>query len=105
MRLQWSFTGDSVSRLEPLSTDAPTPQFENPGYNIGDIRAGIVGDDWQVDLYVNNLTDERAVYSNNSGPPIIWQAAQIAEGRLHHLDQYVNRPREFGVRYMKRWGD
>jgi outer membrane receptor protein involved in Fe transport len=105
VRLQWSFTGDSVSRLEPLSLDTPTPQFVNPGYNIGDIRVGLVGDDWQVDLFVNNLTDERAIYSYSSGPPIIYQAAQIAEGRLHHLDQYVNRPREFGVRYMKRWGD
>jgi len=105
VRLQWSFTGDSLSRLEPLSLDTPTPQHVNPGYNIGDIRVGLVGDDWQVDVFVNNLTDERAVYQYSSGPPIMWQAAQLAEGRAHHQNAYVNRPREFGVRYMKRWGD
>jgi outer membrane receptor protein involved in Fe transport len=105
VRLQWSFTGDSLSRLEPLSPiDSPTPQFVNPSYNIGDIRAGIVGDDWQVDLFIRNLTDERAIYSYSSGPPIVWQAAQIAEGRLHHQSAYVNRPREIGVRYTKSWG-
>jgi outer membrane receptor protein involved in Fe transport len=106
VRLQWSFTGDSVSRLEESLSpiDSPTPQFVNPSYNIGDIRAGIVGDDWQVDVYVNNLTDERAIYTYSSGPPIVWQAAQIAEGRMHHQDAYINRPREFGVRYTKRWG-
>jgi outer membrane receptor protein involved in Fe transport len=63
-----------------------------------------VGDDWQVDMYVNNLTDERAIYQFSSGPPIIWQAAQIAEGRLHHQSAFVARPREFGMRYTKRWG-
>ncbi len=104
VRLQWSFTGESLSRLEPLGLDTPTPQFVNPAYNIGDLRVGFVGSDWQVDVFINNLTDERAIYSYSSGPPIVWQAAQIAEGRLHHQSAYVNRPREFGVRYTKRWG-
>ncbi len=105
VRAQWSFTGESLSRLEPLSFDQPTPQQVNPAYNIGDIRVGLVGDDWQVDVFVNNLTDERAFYTIASGPPIVWQAAQIAEGREHHQNAYVNRPREFGMRYTKRWGD
>ncbi len=105
VRLQWSFTGDSLSRLEPIGQDDPTPQQVNPGYNIGDLRVGFVGDDWQLDLFVNNLTNERAFYAVTSGPPIVWQAAQIAEGREHHQNAYVNRPRELGVRYTKRWGD
>jgi outer membrane receptor protein involved in Fe transport len=104
VRLQWSFTGESLSRLEPLGLDTPTPQFVNPAYNIGDLRVGFVGSDWQVDVFINNLTDERAIYSYSSGPPIVWQAGQIAEGREHHQSAYINRPREFGVRYTKRWG-
>jgi outer membrane receptor protein involved in Fe transport len=103
IRLQWSFTGDSVSRLEPFGLDTPTPQFVNPSYDIGDIRVGLVGDRWQVELFLNNLTDERAIYSYDSGPPIVWQAAQLAEGRAHHLDAFVARPREFGVRFTKSW--
>lgn len=105
VRLQWSFTGDSMSRLEPLSPETTsTPQWTNPSYNIGDLRAGLVGEDWQLDVFINNLTDERAIYSYSSGPPIVWPAGQIAEGRPHHLDAYVARPRELGVRFMKRWG-
>jgi outer membrane receptor protein involved in Fe transport len=103
-RLQWSFTGDSLNRLEELSPlDSPNAQFVNPSYNIGDFRVGLVGGDWQVDVFVNNLTDERAIYSYDSGPPIVWQAAQLAEGRPHHLDAFVARPREFGVRFTKSW--
>ena len=91
VRLQWSFTGDSVNRLNPLSPlDSPTPQFVNPSYNIGDFRVGLVGDDWQVDLFINNLTDERAIYTYG-GAPGVWAAAQLAEGRPHHQDAYVAR--------------
>jgi outer membrane receptor protein involved in Fe transport len=105
IRLQWSFTGDSLNRLDPFSPlDSPTPQFLNPSYNIGDIRAGLVGDDWQVDFFLNNLTDERAIYTYGAGPPIVWAAAQLAEGRAHHQNAYVARPREFGVRFTKSWG-
>ena len=104
VRLQWSFTGESLNRLEPFGLDSSTPQFVNPSYNIGDIRVGIVGDDWQFDVFIKNLLDERAVYLYGSGPPGTYQAAQISEGRPHHQNAYINRPREFGVRYTKRWG-
>jgi iron complex outermembrane receptor protein len=103
VRVQWSFTGDSLNRLEPFSPlDHPNAQFENPGYNIGDIRVGLVGDDWQVDLFVSNLTDERATYTQGTGQ-YLWAAGQLAEGRAHHQNAYVARPREFGVRFTKSW--
>jgi len=105
VRLQWSFTGESVSRLEPFSPiDSPSPQFMNPSYDIGDIRVGFVGDTWQVDVFVNNLTDERAIYTYTSAA-FSWQASQLAEGRAHHQNAYINRPRELGMRFMKRWGN
>ena len=105
VRLQWSFTGDSLNRLEALSPlDSPNAQFVNPSYNIGDFRVGLVGGDWEVDVFVNNLTDERAIYTSGTGQ-YLWGAANLGEGRPHHQNAYVNRPREFGVRYMKRWGD
>jgi iron complex outermembrane receptor protein len=105
VRTQWSTAADSLNRLEPLSpVDEPNAQFENPGYTIGDLRAGIVGEDWQFDVFVNNLTDERAWYTIGSGQ-YLWAAAQTVEGRAHHQNVFVNRPTEFGVRYMKRWGD
>ena len=105
VRLQWSYTGDSLNRLEDLSPeDSPNPQFKVPSYNMGDLRVGLVGDTWQVDLFVNNLTDERAVYAYGTGQ-YLWGAAQIAEGRAHHRNAFVARPREFGIRYTKSWGD
>lgn len=105
VRTQWSYTGDSLNRLEPLSRETtPNPQFENPAYTIGDIRVGLVGEDWQVDVFVNNITDERALYTHQTGL-YEWGAAQIAEGRMHHQTIFTNRPREFGIRYMKRWGE
>ncbi|MEX0915216.1 MAG: TonB-dependent receptor, partial [Wenzhouxiangellaceae bacterium] len=105
VRTQWSTSGDSLNRLEPLSPlEEVNPQFENPGYTIGDLRAGIVGEDWQLDVFVNNVTDERAKYTIGTGQ-YIWGAAQTEEGRDHHQNVYINRPAEFGLRYMKRWGN
>ncbi len=66
------------------------------------MRAGIVGEDWQLDVFVNNVTDERAWYTIQNGL-YEWGAAQLAEGRAHHQSVFVNRPLEFGIRYMKRW--
>ena len=104
LRTQWSFAGSTLNVLEPRDQSVPNPQFESDAYTIGDLRAGIVGDDWQVDLFVNNVTDERATYTVQSGA-FEWAAAQTAEGRPHHLTRFTNRPLEFGVRYTKRWGD
>lgn len=104
VRTQWSYTGDSLNILEPLPESDPNAQFTNPAYVIGDIRAGIVGEDWQFDVFVNNITDERAKYTIQSGL-FEWGAAQMAEGRPHHQTVFTNRPREVGIRYMKRWGD
>ena len=96
--------GDSVNLLEPLPPTHANRQFNSAGYTIGDLRFGIVGEDWQFDVFVNNITDERALYSIRTGD-YEWGAAQLAEGRMHHQTVWTNRPRELGVRYMKRWGD
>ncbi len=105
IRGQWSFTGDSLNRLQYASLDTANPQFTNASYNIGDLRAGLKGEDWQLDVFISNITDERGYYTSGSSGGYIWGAAQLAEGREHHFNAYVNRPRELGVRYMKRWGD
>ena len=105
VRTQWSHTGNSLNRLEPLDRNSePNAQFTNPAYTIGDLRFGIVGEDWQADVFINNITDERALYTIQTGL-YEWAAAQTAEGRDHHQTVYTNRPREVGVRFMKRWGD
>ncbi len=104
IRLQWSFTGDAINKIDDVPLTDPNPQFTMPSYDIGDLRAGLVGDNWQVDVFINNLTDERALYMIDGGD-YFWAMAQSAEGRPHLQRVWTNRPREFGVRYTKRWGD
>ena len=103
IRTQWSYVGSSVSVLEPRGTDDANPQFFNPSYTIGDLRMGFIGEDWQFDVFINNLTDETAIFTTQDGL-FEWGAAQISEGRMHHQTVFTNRPREAGIRYMKRWG-
>jgi outer membrane receptor protein involved in Fe transport len=104
-RTQWSYNGETLSILEPISPDeSPNPQFVNDAYTIGDIRFGIQAEDWEASIFVNNVTDERAKLTHNDGQ-FDWGAASIADNRAHNLRIFTNRPREIGVRYMKRWGD
>jgi len=103
-RLQVSFTGDSVNRLEPHGLDTANPQLKNKAYTIADMRAGLRGDDWEVSIFLNNLTDERATYTIGTDQ-MNWAASSVQDGRDHFQKRYTNRPRELGIRFMKRWGD
>lgn len=102
-RLQVSYTGGSVSILEPRGLDDPNPQFKTPSYTIGDIRVGLRGDSWEVSLFLNNFTDERAIYTMADNF-FEWGQASIQDGRAHVQRAYTNRPREFGIRFTKAWG-
>jgi iron complex outermembrane receptor protein len=96
-RLQWSFTGSMLNQVEPLTTpdDGPSPQIKQPSYNIGDLRFGIDGNSWNLQLFVSNLTDERAVLFDNPYE----MDRYFGRGR-----QTVNRPREYGIRFIKSFG-
>jgi outer membrane receptor protein involved in Fe transport len=104
LRTQWSYVGDTYNILEPLPTSDPNPQFLNDSYVIGDLRAGIQGDTWELAFFVNNLTDERAQYTHQTGL-FEWGAANVAEGRAHTASIFTNRPREFGISFAKGWGE
>jgi outer membrane receptor protein involved in Fe transport len=103
-RFQVSYTGERVNILNPASPeDSPNPQLTNAAYTIADISAGIRGEDWQVSIFVNNLTDERAAYTTGSGL-MEWGMASVADGRAHVQRVYTNRPLEAGIRFTKSWG-
>lgn len=96
IRLQWSYTGDMLNQVEPLTLDdGPAPQLKQPSYNIGDLRFGIDAANWSMQLFVNNLTDERAVLFANP------YEMDYFYGRSR---ESVNRPREFGIRWIQRFG-
>ena len=83
-----SYTGDSVSAVQPGYS------FDQKSYTIADAKFGISGDDWEVNFFINNITDERAEIAVND-----WYFDYFfGRGR-----QYTNRPREIGIRYTKRW--
>lgn len=104
VRFQISHTGERVNILNPVSEDdSPNPQLTNPAYTIADLSAGVRGEDWQVSLFLNNITDERAVYTINSGL-MEHGMSSASSGRDHISRVYTNRPREMGVRFTKSWG-
>ncbi len=103
-RFQVSHTGDSMNSLNPSPETEPNPQLTNEAYTIADIRAGIRGEDWEVSMFLNNITDERATYTYGTGQ-MLWAASSVAEGRAHVQKKYTNRPMEFGVRFTKSWGN
>jgi iron complex outermembrane receptor protein len=86
VRLQWSYVDDMLNIAEPLElyTDGPAPQIVMPSYNIGDLKFGVNGDNWSVQLFINNLTDERAILFDN---PF------FADYFWGHGRQTINRPR------------
>ncbi len=106
VRFQASTQSGIINKLEQDSLNASAnPQHRVPGYSIMDIRAGLQGEDWEIAAYINNLTDERAQYTWSTGDFGWAQASSKPGGRSHTMDVYTNRPREIGIRYMKRWGE
>ena len=58
------------------------------------MKFGLQGEDWEANLFVSNLTDERAqIYRNPDWADAFWGRERVS----------VNRPREIGVRYFKRF--
>ena len=103
-RLQASHQGDSMNQLDPADLDSPNPRLVNDAYTMADIRAGLRGEDWEVALFVNNITDERATYTIGT-LQMDWALASQQDGRAHFQRKYTSRPREAGIRFMKRWGN
>jgi iron complex outermembrane receptor protein len=104
-RLQWSYTSETFNTVEQdsPSSNAANPQIETAAFDIGDFSAGVRGDTWEVNVFVSNLTDERAEFNTGTG---IFEDAQanIQDGRAGTSRVYTNRPREVGFRVIKRWG-
>jgi outer membrane receptor protein involved in Fe transport len=104
-RLQVSHTGDSLNQLIASQNFASgaNPLVQTPSFTITDLRIGLAMDnDWQVDFFVNNLTDERAQYSE-AASFFELPFSSVQDGRDGTSRVYTNRPREYGIRVVKRW--
>jgi outer membrane receptor protein involved in Fe transport len=90
-QLVYAYVGDSQSdifkyRGGDTSTDTRETQESYENLNL---TAGIDVNNWGVDLYVNNLTDERAEITRGVG----------AGGN----NITTNRPRTIGIKYRMRF--
>ena len=63
---------------------------ELPSYDIGNLRVGVKGDQWEVAGYVNNLWDERAFLSLDR-----------ERGSRARVGYLTNRPRTLGVTFRR----
>jgi len=68
------------------------------------INPRVRGSNWELAVFLNNLTDERAIYTYGTDQ-MNWAFASTANGQDHFQKAYTNRPREFGIRYSMRWGN
>jgi len=107
-RLQYSHTGDSLNQIQPTAPSgsgagAANPQVLSPSFGIADFRIGLVTDaDWEISFFVSNLTDERAQYTWSSRYfENAWSS--VEDGRDGWARIQTNRPREYGIRFTKRW--
>ncbi|MEX2495779.1 MAG: TonB-dependent receptor [Woeseia sp.] len=88
-RVDYSYYGDSLNGVECNTAECFEPDL-HPSYSISDLKVGIDAQAWEVNIFLNNVTDERAtLYRVPFAPPGVVR---------------VNRPREFGVGFTRRWG-
>ncbi|MEE8303870.1 MAG: TonB-dependent receptor, partial [Candidatus Tectomicrobia bacterium] len=104
LRGQFSHTGDSINLLIPERSSA-NPSHMQDSYSIADVRLGLISQDgdWRLEVFVNNVGDERAELFQNTGD-FEWAFSHSSQyDRFHRV--YTNRPREYGVRFTKTWSD
>jgi outer membrane receptor protein involved in Fe transport len=90
-QLVYAYVGDSQSDIFKYrggDTSTDTREITDSYENL-DLTAGIDVNNWGVDLYVNNLTDERAEITRGQG------------GGGNNIT--TNRPRTIGIKYRMRF--
>jgi iron complex outermembrane receptor protein len=70
----------------PLTASTFTFDPEMPAYNLVNLRFGVTREEWEVALFVNNLTDERA-----------FLALDRERGTLARVGYLTNQPRTVGL--------
>jgi iron complex outermembrane receptor protein len=70
----------------PLTASVFTYDPELPAYDLLNLRAGLRRNSWDVSVYVNNLTNERALLSLDQ-----------ERGTRARISYLINQPRTFGI--------
>ncbi len=109
VNLLWSYVGETVNQVQPIAIPmTPTdfgqnaPQVRQDSYDVADLKLGLMGDTWEFSIFGKNLGDTRGqVYHDVTDFEWFWVDTTRGAGRNRTA---TIRPREFGVRYIKRWG-
>jgi iron complex outermembrane receptor protein len=64
-----------------------------PSYDIGNLRFGIRGGDWDTAIYINNIGDESALLGLDQ-----------ERGRVARVGYLTNQPRTIGLTFSKQFG-
>jgi outer membrane receptor protein involved in Fe transport len=93
-QFQFSHTGASLNQVQAFE-GGPTPQIKQEAHNWASVRLGLVGNSWEANLFINNLTDERGQ---------LYHDVSDFEPFFGRQRTSVIRPREYGIRFIKHWG-
>ena len=107
VQVAYLYEGERRTDLRILENDI---LGDMPSYNMIDLSAGIRKDNWTLNLYVKNLTDERAQFNRytqcaetvcGNGFPadnVYQPSAQYANGQIYEV---VSTPRTIGLRFAQ----
>jgi iron complex outermembrane recepter protein len=82
--------GARLITLAPTSITSFAFDARLPGYDLANFRVGVKGESWETALFVDNLTDERAIL-----------ALDYERGRSARVGNLINQPRTIGVSFRK----
>ena len=93
VRYEWGLSEAVTAHIQPAITYSTASfsdvvlinRIEQEGYFLAGISLGVNMENWSVEVFAENLTDERAQLNNN----LIYDRERIT----------VNRPRTFGMRF------
>jgi outer membrane receptor protein involved in Fe transport len=98
---------DSENLLIPSPETSSNPSFVNPSFTTLDLKLSLWvwpnDHGWQVDLFANNVTDERQITYTGTGK-MNWAFGHTGQYEHGHR-VYTGRPREIGLRFNYSWGD
>ena len=92
---QVSFThvDDSLNQVQE-TVGGNAPQIVMEAYQTMSAKFGVTGEGWELNLFIDNLTDERGqLYHDITDFETFWGRQRTA----------VIRPREFGSRFFREW--
>ncbi|QHJ13209.1 Pesticin receptor [Paraglaciecola mesophila] len=83
----WTLTSRAALQIDgPKSFDISQPQIRSSEYRFIDASIGLRSEQWTVQLFVNNLTDERAI-----------QDIFLYDDGVTEFARQPNKPRSYGV--------